>query len=474
MEIKLSRSDVLWSYIAQFFNVGAGIITLPLILHMLSTEEIAMNYLMLVIGDFVAMVDFGFSPQFSRNISYVYSGANELAKEGIIKNSICNFINYHLLKVLIEVAHNLYKYMALIVLAVMLTLGSLYIYVATEGFTLVKNSFTIWLLYSLSVFFNIYYLYYSSLLIGRGLIMEAKKAMIASKIAYIIIAYVLILFGWGLLGVCLANLLSPFICRWLSYYYFFDKETKRHILNEKSETSERWTVFKTIWYNARKTGLSLIGGAVILKCSLFIMGLYLTLEEVSSYGLMMQFVGLIAAVSASFCTTLAPRLTSLCVVNDNNQLARSFSWGLLSYYFLFFIGAFILFAFGNMALSLIGSNATLPSNHIVILYIIVIFLEYNHALFLIIVNIGNVIPQYKAVIISGICICIGDVLILQYTHLGILGIVLIQGLVQLLYQNWKWPLLACKQLRFSYISIVKLGLEESFTIINQFIDNKKK
>ena len=72
----------MWSYIAQFFNVGAGFITLPLVLNKLSTEEIAMNYLMMTIGAMVALIDFGFSPQFGRNISYVFSGAQTLEKEG--------------------------------------------------------------------------------------------------------------------------------------------------------------------------------------------------------------------------------------------------------------------------------------------------------------------------------------------------------------------------------------------------------
>ena len=81
MEIRVTKKDMLWSYVAQFFNVGAGLLTLPLILHMLTTEEIAMNYLMLTVGSLVALIDFGFAPQFGRNITYVFSGAQKLEKE---------------------------------------------------------------------------------------------------------------------------------------------------------------------------------------------------------------------------------------------------------------------------------------------------------------------------------------------------------------------------------------------------------
>ena len=60
MLVNVSRKDVFWGYFAQFFSIGSGIITLPLVLHMLSEEEIGMNYLMLTLGSLVALFDFGF------------------------------------------------------------------------------------------------------------------------------------------------------------------------------------------------------------------------------------------------------------------------------------------------------------------------------------------------------------------------------------------------------------------------------
>ena len=120
MDINISKSDVVWSYIAQFFRIGTGVLTLPLILHMLSTEEIAMNYLMMTIGTMVAMIDFGFAPQFGRNITYVFSGAQQLEKEGL-NTDVGNSINYHLLQCLIEVAKKVYGCMSIIVLILLLT-----------------------------------------------------------------------------------------------------------------------------------------------------------------------------------------------------------------------------------------------------------------------------------------------------------------------------------------------------------------
>jgi len=81
--VSLSKKDVVWSYTAQFFKLASGILILPIILRMLTVEEIALNYLLIALGAMVALFDFGFSPQFSRNITYVFTGATDLKKDGV-------------------------------------------------------------------------------------------------------------------------------------------------------------------------------------------------------------------------------------------------------------------------------------------------------------------------------------------------------------------------------------------------------
>src|SRR5450759_1638066 len=119
MSISLSRKDVIWGYFAQFFAIASGIITLPLILRMLSAEEIGMNYLMLTIGSLVSLFDFGFAPQFGRNITYVFSGIQKLKKEGVDVINTGGVINYHLLATMIHTARFVYRRLAVIVLLIM-------------------------------------------------------------------------------------------------------------------------------------------------------------------------------------------------------------------------------------------------------------------------------------------------------------------------------------------------------------------
>ena len=53
-DIKITKKDVMWGYIGQFFQIGSGIITLPLVLRLLTPDEVGMNYLMLTISTMVA------------------------------------------------------------------------------------------------------------------------------------------------------------------------------------------------------------------------------------------------------------------------------------------------------------------------------------------------------------------------------------------------------------------------------------
>ncbi|MBQ5936174.1 MAG: polysaccharide biosynthesis protein, partial [Bacteroidales bacterium] len=98
-EINISKKDVLWGYVATFFQVASGLVVLPFILHFLTKEEVGLNYIMLTVGAMVSLFDFGFTPQFGRNFSYIFSGATDLAKEGL-QNAVGEKTNYRLLRIL--------------------------------------------------------------------------------------------------------------------------------------------------------------------------------------------------------------------------------------------------------------------------------------------------------------------------------------------------------------------------------------
>lgn len=473
--MKPTKRDIIWSYCAHAFSIASGILLLPLILHKLSPNEIGMNYLMLTVGSMVSLFDFGFAPQFGRNITYIFSGAQNLRKEGIdIIEGEKKQINYRLLATMIHTAKFVYRKLALFVLVLMLTVGSFYIYKVTSGFTNVHNAFIIWFVYSVSIFFNIYYTYYNSLLTGKGLITEAKKAMVYTKLAYIIMAIIFLVSGIGLLGVALANLLAPFVERYISYHYFYSKKIQTEINSFEITKKEKIELFEIIWYNAKKLGFVFIGLYAITKFSMFIAGLYLPLTVVASYGLMMQFVGIIYGISMTLFGIYNPRLSSLRVEGNKVMLLKDFAFSMGAYYLLFFILGGVLVLFGPWILSFIKANTVLPVRGIVIIYLIIMLLEGNHSCFTTLFVIGNKVPFMWIYLLTGSLIALGSYISLVYTGLGILGLVLVQGIVQLAYNNWKWPLDICKEFKISYISFLYLSISEIFNRFKTYYYNRLK
>lgn len=439
--------------------MGVGVITLPFILNKLTADEIGLNYVLITVGSVISLVDLGFAPQFARNFTYVFSGAQELRKEGI--GTTAEETNYELLGYLLKTARYIYGVLALFALVLLLGIGTPYIYKTTRAFTAVPNALSVWIIYSFGVLFQIFYSYYFSMLLGAGKIKEQKWAMIGNKLLYMAILLSCLYMGLGLISVALAQLVSPFFGRILSHHFFYSNELKASLSNHKTNERKRmWEIFNALWYNAKRTAVMQIGAYAILRFSMFIAGLYLTLEAFASYGLMIQLVGILGTVSCTFMQISQPKFASLRAKGENTSLLASFSVALVVYYILFIIGSVVFILWGEDLLGLIRSNASLPSKLILSVYCAVMFLEYNHINFASLISSNNKVPFAPASITTGIAVCIGTFCVVKFTHWGILGLVAVQGVCQAAYQNWKWPQIAMRELSVSFIVLIDAGLKK--------------
>jgi O-antigen/teichoic acid export membrane protein len=458
MELKIRRNDLIWGYFAQFFSIASGILILPIILKLLSPQEVGLNYLMLTVGGLVTLFDFGFAPQFGRNITYIFSGSQNLLKEGVAQNIDKLDINYKLLYVMIEAAKYLYRRLSLIVLLVLFTFGTAYIYKITNGFITVKHSLFIWITYCISIYINMYFAYYSSLLNGRGMVTEYRKSLVYSKIAYTFIALSLLLCDFGLLSIVIANLITPFIVRYFSHRFFYNEELKEKLKGYEATNEEKLQLIEIIWHNAKKLGLIYLGSFAITKVGMFISGLFLSLDNIASYGLMVQLVGLIATLSTTISTLYQPRISSLRILNAKTDLLKDFSYTVVIYKLLFFIGGIIFILIGNPILHMLGSETVLPSKVILVLYCLVVFLETNHSLFSSFLVTNNEIPFVKSTLFAGALIAIFTYLLLRFTDFGLLIVVIVPLLVQLAYNNWKWPYVVCNYFQINYVEFNLIGI----------------
>lgn len=464
--IAISKKDIIWSYIAKTFQIGVSFFTLPFILHMLTAEEIGMNYLMITVSSLVILLDLGFSSQFSRNFTYVHSGAKQLLKEGVCQSSDSE-VNYRLLAVLLKTAKYVYSRLSIVCTFLMLTAGTLYIYNVTDGFTNIKHSFWIWMIFCLSNYFNIYYLYYNSLLIGSGKIAESNKSIIYSRLVNIAISISMLLLGYGLFSVVVAGLISPFVSRFYSYRVYYTKDLKLKLPNDikKDEIKD---VFSTIWYNSKKYGINCITAFCISKSGMFLIGLFLPLSVVGSYGLIINFITILQGIAQTLLATYNPQLANYKVTNQREAYKELMGMAFAAHWLIMFAGCAAILFIAPWALDLINSQTSLPTLSVTLLIILSALLDSNQANFAGMILIDNKVPFVKSAIISGVLVVLLNYLLLKYTNLGLMSVVLAQFVVQLAYNNWKWPKVVLDEYNISFISLMRLGSRTLYVKIKPY------
>ena len=140
-----------------------------------------------------------------------------------------------------------------------------------------------------------------------------------------------------------------------------------------------------------------------------------------------------------------PRLIAARVAHDRAALRRAFGGAMTLFFVIYAVGAaVILFAIPPM-LTLIGSNITLLAPPVLALLAVILLLEGFHSNAAFFITTANNVPFLRSAILSGIAVAAGATL-LGWVGAGMAAIVLWQGVVQLAYNNWRWPLMAWREI----------------------------
>ena len=460
-EIKVTKRDVAWNYIAQIVNYGSGFFLLPIILNRLSAEEVGMNYLMQSVVFMVALISAEFSRQLGRNITYVLSGAQTIEKEGVSNNVSDSNVDYHLLKIILSTTQTVYRVIALVALFLMLTAGTLYMHNATDGFTNVENSLTIWVLFSVSTFINIYFTYYNSFLSGAAMIMEYNKVTILTRMTYIVVSIVLLLCGYGLMSVVIGHLVSPFFGYIYAHSCFYTRDMKENLSEHKVSRIEIKENFRTIWYTIKKNIVDCFGLYLVNQSGTLLIGGFLSLVEVASYGLMLQLFQILASLSRGVFASYLPMFFKHRVKRDTELFIKDFSFSMFVFWITYIIGGFVIIYFAPPVLEVIRSNSELPVKLILYVYMINGVLEINHELCSNAIVAKNEVPFMKASLLGGIGVFVVNLITLKFTMWGMLGVVVGQLLVQSVYNHWKWPKYILDDMGVSFFRMLSIGYSET-------------
>ncbi len=471
MKENLTKKDIIWNYLSKAFSLFSGLITLPMILSFLTQDEIALNYIFLNIISFIALFDFGFSSQFSKNVAFAFGGANDLNAKGYQINE-GNEINYGLIKAIITSAQHLYLRISVLMLIALVLLGTWYVYTVSNGFKLVDNAFCLWLTFVVVEFFDFYYRFYTPLMLGKGQIAEVNKIEILSSIAKIVVTIIFLLIGLRLWAVMIGMAAKVAIVRLLSYFDFYYKDGLDKYLNKiKVSSEESKIVLKKVWYNAKRTGIVQLASFATTQLGIFFIGIYLNPEKVASFGLLMQLVNIISGVSLSLGYSSIPLYSQFRASRNIKGLVDSFYFSTGMFYVIFLVGSLMLIVFIPHILPFIKSNAELPALSVVLIYLLNKFLEGQHCLCICCLSSKNVVYDFESATLIGILTVIVLYIAFHFFHIELLGLSIILLIVQLIYPNWKWPYEICKDWDITYPNLIKNSF---FAVENRVISYFKR
>jgi O-antigen/teichoic acid export membrane protein len=453
--ILIGRKDIIWNYAATFLKIASSALLLPFILRMMPSETVGIWSVFMTVSAFAGLLDFGFNPSFTRNITYIFSGVRTLkvkSFEPVSKNN--QIVDYDLLKGVIGAMRWFYFRMAIILLLLLSTMGTYYIYLLLKNYTGDhREVYFAWSFLCATATYNLFTQYYDSLLQGKGLVKESKQIIIIGQSIYLIIASLLIISGCSLVAIVSAQALSVITIRRLSNYVFFNRDIKLRLKNAVSRSKTE--ILKVIYPNAIKIGLTSLGGFMVQKSAIVIGSMYLSLKEIASYGITLQLITVIAGFAGIYTLTYQPKIAELRVEQNNLAIKEIYLKGEIVLIFTYLALGFALIIFGKWAFKFIESRTLLLPQLLLFASIVVSFLESNHSLAGTILLSKNEVPFFKASLCSGGATIILMMLLFQYTNLNLWSMIAAPGIVQGVYQNWKWPSVVFAELKIDREDIFK-------------------
>lgn len=452
----IQRSDLKWGYLAQALNVGSGLLLLPAVLRYLPTEDVGLWFVFITLTSLAQLLEFGFQPTIARNTAYVFAGARSLKQQGVPTEVRAGAtVAPWLLADLVQASRAIYRGVAAIGGLVLLAGGSLYVMSVATPEQPLPTVLGAWALYAGGYVINFYYGYVNGLMQGRGDVVAASQVVIITRASMLVCGVAALASGGGLLGLGAATFLACILGRVVALRFFL----RRDIGQTTTRTTDTRGTVKLLWHNASRLGLVQIGAFLIQRANVLIASSFLGVGAAASFGMTVTLMMTLSGVAAVILQVRMPRLAAAQAARDMPALRALFAEVVVVAWSAFISGALVLIFGGEWLLHLVGSKTTLLSPPLLALFGLIMLLELNHSLAAGYLTTRNHVPFLRAGLFSGLFVCVLSVALVH--RFDVIGLIAAQGLVQLAYNNWKWPREARKDLGVGWRELIVLGVRKA-------------
>ena len=443
---RIYRSEISLAIAAQLLQFGMGLFIMPMALVRLNSAELGLWYVFFAVQSMVMLLDFGFTQTFSRHFAYIFGGAQFLHREGLPPSSVMP-LNPSLLAATIVGARRLYLALAVIAALVLATAGTAYIITIAGRSGLERDQVLFgWGIFCLAACLSIYFQWQSALLSGADRVSQTYKIGIVSRMVQLISSLAALA-----LAPSIVTLAAAYAASIVSSYLYSHYSTRDLIPSNAASVARHSQqspsdILNILWHGSSRLGLVFIGSFLITRSNTFSISYFLGLSVSAQYAVTMQIFNLAQALATTAFAINYPKMSGARLAGNMVRLRELF---LKSLSFSWIVYAFIAaaaIAAGPYIIYHLGSKTSLPGREVMILLASVLFLEMNHSLCANAIVTSNRVPFVRAALISGIAIAAAAVAI-GLVGGTLLGFIAAQGLIQLSYNNWKWPLVVMRDFK---------------------------
>lgn len=473
MQVVISKGDIVWSYLGTFMTLCSNVIMIPLMAYYLSGESLGLWFVFTSVGAITNLFDFGFTITFARNITYCWSGVSKLEKEGVTIFTHGN-PDFYLMNQVLSTCKLIYFIISVAALVILSSVGTMYIMNISKNIVGYTHLIA-WGIYVFATFLNLYYNYYDSFLRGVGAIKRANKNRVIARVVNLFLMLILLIYGYGIIGVCISYASYGIIFRILGKRYFY----KYHHIGEslkkvssKCSFQELKDVFTTIWHNAWRDGLIQLCTYCTGQLSVVICSLYLSLTETGAYSIGQQMAGAVVALSSVLYSTYQPALQESYATGNMDKTRQCMSTLIVVYLSSFFIGSILLVLIGLPIMKYIRPEAVVNIPTLIGICITLLITNYR-TIYTSYFSSSNRIIYMNSFLLASV-ICIGlSFFTMGFLHWGVWGLIISQFISQAVYNAWYWPMKANKEMNLRNKDIIIMGFNNLRSKMNNYGKGRK-
>lgn len=434
--VRLYGSAVAWSFVFTAIRAGGNLLVLPLMLHKLTPEDLGLWYVFLSLGGLASLIDFGFYPTMSRVTAYLWAGAEEILETGVAPVARADEAppapNYRLLADLVKTMQIYYRAIGILITALMGIFGTLWIVHQAHLLPDANEVLWAWLLFLAGIFVNITSGMWHPLLSGINQVRLNQQVFVLGLIGNYLTIVVGLLLGAGIFAPVAGFFLMGAVSRTAARIKF-----NHFTRSSEFAPAARWSarLLRSLWPTAWRTGIVTLGIYATLNLGTLICSAFLGLKAAASYGLSMQLVLAAVAIASSFVAVKLPIIAQMHALGREGEISQLIFPRMRWFWLIFTALAATAVLFGDRVIhGWFRSQTPLLPTPLLIVFFVVGALEGHHGIFRELAVTAHRNPFAIPVVVSGIMIVVLSSLLVP--QIGLWGLILVPGVVQICFNNW--------------------------------------